>query len=308
MTEFLTTFKEAYLRNNRRGGQKNLRCFPECSERGHSCSGFCGRAVQVNFVPNCAGCTEKKEILSLAEFVTNGKEPTDIVVGSSFPVGVFESDTRDKKNSLRRFVRGLKNEDGIFNYKPSCWHYRWRSNKHATDTLHFLRVVTFEIDRVTSTMTCVSLIDSTKFTLFSIKMLDKTTNKRKITTVTKKIKKRPAKRLKRSAITVQEPKSERLSNLPTEEMDAWSHMCPPSPDSVTFFEDDGALMADTASLSLDALLLKLDTFEPVRRSMLVSTPPPTLSEFSLFDTHKIFDNHSSLPFKFDPMLDVFCFA
>jgi hypothetical protein len=321
---FITTFKDAYLRNNRRGGQKNLRCFPECSERGHRCSGFCGRAVQVRFPSEqgggenqCSYCfVEGKELVSLAEFVTLGKEGTDIFVGSTFPVDHFEMDTRCKKAPLRRFVRGIPDEKkkNIFSYKPSCWHYSWRSNKHATDTLHFLRVVTFEVDRSTSTMTCVSSIDTTKFTLFSSKILDKETSKRKRSTPAKSTAKmpakkskkssspRPPKKVKRSNTIVQEPKV--LSNAPTEEMNCWANVCPPSPVSVTLFDDD-IILNDSyhADLSLDALLLQLDCnpVNELRPAKFATTP--ALNEFSTIeDDNMAFDNTL---FSFDPMLDVF---
>ena len=324
---FVTEFKDAYLRNNRRGGQKNLRCFPECSEKGHRCSGFCGRAVQVRFsteTNNCQECVlQTKDVLSLAEFVTNGKEPTDIVVGSTFPADHFELDTRCKKSPLRRFVRGVNHDEknNVFSFKPSCWHYGWRSNKHATDTLHFLRVVTFEIDRATSTMTCVSSIDTSKFTLFSSKILDKKTSKRRAPVPKKKTQKssskqsknnlnnpRPCKRVKRSDTVIQEPKmSYALSNAPTEElepMDNWSKACPPSPVSVTFFDDD-AIMDDT-QMSLDALLFQLDCGIPavtkdvkhLRTAQFATTP--FISDFVTIDDAMELDN--SL-FTFDPTLD-----
>ena len=34
-----------YLRNNKRGGLKNMRCFPECLQAGHHSKGFCGHRV-----------------------------------------------------------------------------------------------------------------------------------------------------------------------------------------------------------------------------------------------------------------------
>ena len=34
-----------YLRNNKRGGLKNIRCFPECLPAGHHSKGFCGHRI-----------------------------------------------------------------------------------------------------------------------------------------------------------------------------------------------------------------------------------------------------------------------
>ena len=307
-TSFTQTFQDAYLRNNRRGGQKNLRCFPEHTEKGHQCNGFCGRAVVVE----CGDCSTETQLHSLAEFVTVGKEPTDIAVGRSFPTDTFDADTRCKKDPLRRFVRGIK-EGNQFSYKPSCWHYSWRSNKHATDTKHFLRVVTFQVTG--ATMTCVSTVDTTKFTLFSSKILDKTTSKRRAPVV-KQNKSRPkkkARKVQRSMTMVQAPHSTTedddmsLSNVPTEEMDAWGqYHCPPSPVSVALF--DVLQESDEAfGLTLDCMLQQMESnttkheYEMNVQSRSTSPhlrPTPTIKEFVV--TSSVFD-HNSL-FQFDPFL------
>jgi hypothetical protein len=36
----------SYLRNNKADGEKNVRCFPECSSDGHCASGFCGSSIK----------------------------------------------------------------------------------------------------------------------------------------------------------------------------------------------------------------------------------------------------------------------
>ena len=41
----LTLCKTAYIRNNKRAGLKNLRCFPHCLSLGHHPLGFCGSCV-----------------------------------------------------------------------------------------------------------------------------------------------------------------------------------------------------------------------------------------------------------------------
>merc|ERR1712166_802529 len=43
----LTTAGPSYVRNNKRGGLKNLRCFPRCLDKGHNRNGFCGRPLNV---------------------------------------------------------------------------------------------------------------------------------------------------------------------------------------------------------------------------------------------------------------------
>ena len=43
----LTRATESYVRNNKAGGLKNVRCFPTCLDRGHNQHGFCGRSVDI---------------------------------------------------------------------------------------------------------------------------------------------------------------------------------------------------------------------------------------------------------------------
>ena len=51
--EHLEIFSTRYQRNNKRGGIKNMRCFPTCGDL-HRERGFCGRSVGVlvNGVPD----------------------------------------------------------------------------------------------------------------------------------------------------------------------------------------------------------------------------------------------------------------
>lgn len=43
----VTLCKRAYVRNNKRGGLKNLRCFPHCCLEGHNPLGFCGNHIYI---------------------------------------------------------------------------------------------------------------------------------------------------------------------------------------------------------------------------------------------------------------------
>ena len=178
--EILTNLQSSYLRNNRRGGQKNLRCFPSCTS-GHIVNGFCGGDVRVKLLID-RKLRKDTTFVSFTEFVKEGSEPTDITIGSKYLTTEFHSQTRSKSNPKERFIRGkmISSKDAeatyIFSYKPTCWHYSWRSNKHATNTKHFLRIFVFELCQDDqSSMTCMSLIDSTKFTLFSSKLSRKRT-------------------------------------------------------------------------------------------------------------------------------------
>ena len=55
----------------------------------------------------------------------------------------------------------------IFNVQPKCWHYGWKSHKHANCTNHFLRVYAFQ--KVGNAFKCVAMDDSEFFTVSSSK-------------------------------------------------------------------------------------------------------------------------------------------
>ena len=42
--------RKAYMRNNKSGGVKHLRCFPHCLEHGHVANGFCGAPLFADLV------------------------------------------------------------------------------------------------------------------------------------------------------------------------------------------------------------------------------------------------------------------
>lgn len=98
-----------------------------------------------------------------------------------------------------------------------------------------------------------------------------------------------------------------LSNVPTEEMDAWEqYHCPPSPVSVALF--DVLQESDEAfGLTLDCMLQQMESnttkheYEMNVQSRPTSPhlrPTPTIKEFVV--TSSVFD-HNSL-FQFDPFL------
>jgi hypothetical protein len=197
---FINDFKPSYLRNNRRGGQKNIRCFPACSHDGHKCAGFCGQAVKLAVSTNTC-----KTTVAVAEFVqvdndntaikqkkanaaarSNDSSSTDdtslpIQVGTVVPKEYLSDNVRVKKDPLRRFISGNKVQETVdatsssftCDFLPTCWHYSWRSNKHSTNKQHCLRVYLFQGDDAASDkMKCVDVYDSPSFSLFSSKQLD----------------------------------------------------------------------------------------------------------------------------------------
>ena len=205
---FMNDFKPSYLRNNRRGGQKNIRCFPACSHDGHKCAGFCGQAVKLDVTST----NTTSNIVAVAEFVqlqtnvpqtkttagtkkaakkkatkkANAGTPQvlPIKVGTTVPLQYLHENVRIKKDPLRRFINGnkvhedivLKSNTSSFAYEflPTCWHYSWRSNKHSTNKQHCLRVYLFQQqeEAMDTMMKCIDVFDSPSFSLFSSKQLD----------------------------------------------------------------------------------------------------------------------------------------
>jgi len=199
---FMNEFKPSYLRNNRRGGQKNIRCFPTCSADGHKSAGFCGQAVSLVVSTDEASSTKAKDLVAVAEFVQlkelapkktkSGKKPKStaetkvelsVEIGTSVPRAYLDDNVRVKKDPLRRFILGNKVQGDLVNtagandhaatyeFLPTCWHYSWRSNKHSTNKQHCLRVYLLE-KIADDTMKCVDVYDSPSFSLFSSKQLD----------------------------------------------------------------------------------------------------------------------------------------
>jgi hypothetical protein len=280
--------------------------------------------------------------LLLAEFVTQKKERTDVKVGMTFPVDAFEADTRCKKNPLRRFVLGnatparanavtdteeeqegtcefVKREATVFKFKPTCWHYSWRSNKHATNTQHWLRTFAFEIDATRTFMTCVAMIDTTPFTLFSSKILDKSTSKRKTPEQIKAA--QQAKRARKAAalaasggLPIKKPARplKRLKvakRATTVTLDQTWFDTPGSPVSVALYDDMMATsIAPCVDMSLDDLVNKLEQdcdercLTAEQQPRFISCPPPLIDDnFKLFDQFDplslILEDTDALPFR-----------
>jgi hypothetical protein len=182
-----TLFEPRYQRNNKRGGLKNLRCFPSCGPS-HKARGFCGRSVVVH-VDACAplssqtgqraGALAKQSALDLvvlAEFVPASNAPR-------FTSGEFV-DTAHYGGLLRTAeepLRALIPADGAhasasggalrwqfeLNRKKKGWHYGWTANKHSCNTLHCLRVyVLCKLPGLPDTLLCKGSLSSPTFVLY----------------------------------------------------------------------------------------------------------------------------------------------
>jgi hypothetical protein len=129
-------FVEGYMRNNKRTGQKNIRCFPNCLPDGHNNQQYCGRAVTCEAVfpasvdPNeCIvfGAFEDK-----AENKNSQRSKTfNFAVGDEVQRDVIERGCRSSKDPTKPLLLGVQRKGPSgelfvdFNEESSGWHYGW---------------------------------------------------------------------------------------------------------------------------------------------------------------------------------------
>ena len=106
------TFQARYQRNNKRGGLKNLRCFPECGVQ-HKERGFCGRAVLIRIKhPKLTSLGKRFKPVCWARFVPATKEHA-FRIGQSLPLSSILAKERTKQNPLKEWIRGKMMEVGV---------------------------------------------------------------------------------------------------------------------------------------------------------------------------------------------------
>ena len=126
------------MRNNKRSGQKNLRCVPCCAPTGHETQQFCGRPVTCEAVVPAG--VDRDECVVVAVFEDEAeKKRTQRSSLYEFAVGKAVSremitngcrtsakDSGDKRLLLGTPRRGCSGELLYdFNVGPTGWHYDW---------------------------------------------------------------------------------------------------------------------------------------------------------------------------------------
>lgn len=159
-------FQARYQRNNKRGGLKNLRCFPTCAAQ-HKERGFCGRPVYIRLKT-----LEGDNLLCYAEFLKSD-EPKPISIGHSIPIADAEEFSRSKEEPLKPWIKGAFSQvaNGVtvfeFNREKRGWHYGWASNKHTCNSSHILVAWIFERGHSNPNMLiCRGFVESPPFMLF----------------------------------------------------------------------------------------------------------------------------------------------
>ena len=159
--------KTHYVRNNRRSTEKNLRCFPCCNIGGHVSQGFCGRGLKQKVILTdvCLDIIGRNtnpltKVTCVVELTVYNEFPVNRpVLGSVYkPQDIWSRLKKSKTNTTepwkRPYWKGVidENEEVLlklpsneidFTFKPSHWHYGWRSNKHTNKSKHTCRMYVF---------------------------------------------------------------------------------------------------------------------------------------------------------------------
>mmetsp|Transcript_5323 Transcript_5323/g.9994 ORF Transcript_5323/g.9994 Transcript_5323/m.9994 type:complete len:269 (-) Transcript_5323:70-876(-) len=143
---FFDEFKPGYKRNKKNSQQNTLRCFPKCSEAGHSTSGFCGRPLYCQ-VSGVKLPSSSHVVRAWGEFMEVGSDD-QLRPGMATSLQAMKDQERSRKDPYKPFIRGevtlvantQDTYDIFFNRQLLCWNYNWTSTKHTCDALHMFVV------------------------------------------------------------------------------------------------------------------------------------------------------------------------
>lgn len=181
--DILSQFRSRYLRNNKRAGLKNLRCFPECLPSGHKQNVFCGHCVTV-LVRSDVALQEASLVVGRFSTDDNAKpEDSALVLKRNGKIDRNDvvSRTRSRENPTKEFIvaeRVPESEsvdgDGkykvVFRFAPRGWHYGYFGSKHNRGQLHsFYCFLLTPPKKRGSKMFCMATTKSTPFSMISSK-------------------------------------------------------------------------------------------------------------------------------------------
>ncbi|ETV94320.1 hypothetical protein H310_11969 [Aphanomyces invadans] len=145
-------FRPQYQRNNKKGGLKNLRCFPNCCSGTHATTGFCGGSVLVGVRPEHV--RGRRQLAIYAEFcsIVDGRPQGHASLHDTFTQAQIH-DLSNKDLDVHApwytgdVLQGSHEEGYIYsiNTFKRGWHYGWTSNRHTSITQHVLCVYAFEL-------------------------------------------------------------------------------------------------------------------------------------------------------------------
>ena len=141
-----------YQRNNKTGGQKHLRCFPQCSGGMHNQTGFCGDSVKIK-VENCIPGVDYIAVGVFALYHdVNRLDANDSSDGAGLPHTLTDVTLEAQLNSVDQPLKPwfcaieVKRERGgstilyDFNNARRGWHYGWFSTKTTKDYNHVFNI------------------------------------------------------------------------------------------------------------------------------------------------------------------------
>ncbi|KAJ0403521.1 hypothetical protein P43SY_010064 [Pythium insidiosum] len=199
-------FQSRYQRNNKKGGQKNLRCFPCCRNGRHVSSGFCGDSIRVHVavsrittsggVKICPLVASQPAVLAFARFINldgtfdatvSGPE---VVPGQTVEKHDILQWVRDKDHPLNPLFPGILRsaamesslQSAIFEFNAECkaWHYGWTAPRgqglSGSDARHVLEILF--VKPVGSYLYILERLRSDTFSIYSSRRAGNTTSVR----------------------------------------------------------------------------------------------------------------------------------
>ena len=155
-----TAFRDSYVRNNKGTGQKNLRCFPQCSTGGHHANSFCGAPIAIRAILPAVGAGSLPEMPDGESFrcygqiVPSAGDPSSVAdfgtVLTSGRLHDYCTEEATDANSAKLYRGKMVGHSAgggelriDFEFSQSSWHYNWKSNRNGPKMLHTLIVYFF---------------------------------------------------------------------------------------------------------------------------------------------------------------------
>lgn len=195
-TKNFQLFQTRYQRNNKKGGQKNLRCFPSCRNGRHVSSGFCGDSIRVHVgvsrVTESGGVkfcpiqqSNQPIVLTFARFINLDGAFDQTVSGPDvFPGQTIDKTevlawVRDKEHPMNPLFPGIlrgaametASQSAIFEFNSECkaWHYGWTAPRgqglSGSDAQHVLEILFMK--PMGAYMYCLERLRSDGFSIYS---------------------------------------------------------------------------------------------------------------------------------------------
>ena len=187
-----TLFKDAYIRTNKVGGQKHLRCFPSCNSNGHNDLGFCGHPIRVQVRSLAGGFPlQQSGVHVFAQFVDHAQrsapikkkgavvddvQRVDYEVGDEVTLATLRSVCRSLVDPSKPLMSGKlldahkRTGGGALTFKVNtervAFHYGWRSHRSLRDCRHSFRAYAF-VEISSGVLQCIGHGDSPHFTIRS---------------------------------------------------------------------------------------------------------------------------------------------